>query len=129
MALSPTLTDREFAKFKVDPVDGGTDVRIFVQGGTVGPSGLNIGGRYTEITINDTTWTALPSTPLPDRNAISIQNQSGEELKLNYDSLEPSYVGITVINFGERHYDITDSVIIYAKSKTGTRVIGVEEVA
>ncbi len=92
-------------------------------------SGLKIGGRITEVELNTSTWTALPSTALASRNALSIQNRSGIEIKINYDNSVSSYTGIVIPNNGERYYDISDSIIIYAKSLTGTPIINIEEIA
>lgn len=52
--------------------------------GTLRPSGLNTGGKITEVELNSTTWTALPLIPLANRNAINVQNFSGVEVKINY---------------------------------------------
>lgn len=97
-------------------------------------SGLTIGGLVSVVAINETTWTALPATPLTRRNELNIQNDSGVDLKLNYDSfsaLPAGYVGITVANGNERQYPIKDSVVIFAKSApgSGTVNITVEEIA
>lgn len=97
--------------------------------GVINVSGLTIAGRITEVTINDATWTALPATPLTNRNAMSIQNRSGVEIKLNYDNTVATYFGVVITNNGERMYDITDDIIIYAKSSSGTVNIVVEEIS
>jgi len=97
--------------------------------GTFTPSGLNIAGRITQVTLNAVTWTALPATPLADRNALSIQNQSVIELKLHYDPTTVGYVGVTVPVNGERFYEITDNIIMYAKSASGTPTILIEELS
>jgi hypothetical protein len=36
---------------------------------------------------------------------------------------------VVIPSGGERFYDITDSVLIYAKASSGTPVIGVEEIS
>lgn len=99
--------------------------------GTFKPSGLTVAGRVSEVTINDTTWTALPATPLENRNAIGIQNTAGVEIKLNYDPLTVGYVGVKMGIEGERYYDITDSIPIYARAKAGAGsvTIIIEELA
>jgi len=97
--------------------------------GKTSPSGLNIGGRITEITLSSTSWTALPSVALANRNSIAIQNNSGIEVKLNYDNTISTYTGIILLDGNERSYDITDSIVIYAKAKTGTPTIIIEEIA
>ena len=102
---------------------------ITTASGTFAPGGLTIGGKVTEVTLNSATWTALPATALTDRNHISIQNPSTSEIKLNYDNSIGTYTGVILGAGNERHYDITDSITIYAKSQSGTPTIIVEEVA
>lgn len=97
--------------------------------GTVQFTGLSIGGKVTEVTIDSTSWTPLPATPLAQRNALAIQNLSGIEIKLNYDNTIVGYVGMVVANGAERQYDITDAIVIYAKAASGTPTINVEELA
>lgn len=97
---------------------------------SVSTSGLSIAGRFTEVTINTVTWTALPLVPLANRNAICIQNISGENIKLNYDSGVAGFVGTKMAPDSERFYDITDSIVLYAKSETTDGVtIGIEELS
>ncbi len=105
-----------------------------VVGGTVitsssAPSGLRTGGLVTVVALNSSTWTALPATPLSGRNAVAVQNYSGIEIKINYDTGVAGYVGMTVIDKSERQYDITDAIILYAKSASGTPSVNVEEIA
>lgn len=98
-------------------------------GGTIRPAGLNIGGRVTEVTLNDTTWVALPSTPLAQRNALAIQNVSGVEMKVNYSSGIAGYEGIVIADGNERSYQISDTIIVYGKSALGSITVNVEELA
>ena len=75
-------------------LDGATDkcaLDTNVTGGNIDVtlSGLNIAGRITKVTINDTTYVALPAIPLDKRNAMSIQNISGVQISLEYDSAAP----------------------------------------
>ena len=104
---------------------------VSVQGGQIGvvPSGLSVGGKITEVTLNSTTWTALPAVPLANRNAVGIQNRSGIEVKMNYDNTVVGYVGVVIPDSGERFYDITGAIILYAKSVSGTPKVIVEEIA
>lgn len=102
--------------------------------GTFTPSGLRNGGKVTEVVIDDVTWTALPPTALPDRNAMRIQNRTGFEIKTNYDSFGPlpiGYIGMVISDKGEAYYDITDAIPIYAKavSGAGTITLFIEEVS
>lgn len=95
----------------------------------VRPSGLDVGGRITEVEINASTWTALPANPLTGRQALAIQNLSGVEVKINYDDEAAGYVGMAIPDDGERQYDVGSGVVIYAKSSSGTVTINVEELA
>lgn len=89
---------------------------------TIHPTGLNNGGKVTKVTVTDAAWTALPPTPLTGRNAIRVQNQSTSQIRTNYDFTGPlpaGYEGMWVKPNGETFYDITDSVVIYAKAEPG----------
>lgn len=97
--------------------------------GTFRLSGLTVGGKITEVTLAAGVWTPLPATALENRNALGVQNQSATEIKLNYDPLTPGYTGILVASGAERYYDITDSIILYAKPIAGSPTIVVEELA
>jgi len=119
--------DREFEKFGLD-AKGNVIVRTSGEG-TFSLTGLNNGGLVTEITLNPTTWTPLPTTALANRNAMSIQNRSGLEIKINYNNTVVGYVGIAMSDGDERSYDITDAIVIYAKSISGTPTITVEELS
>lgn len=129
MALDPNINTREFEKFVED--DGETAVRVKGSNfsGTFTPSGLNNGGLITEVTLNSATWTALPATALTNRNAIRVQNQSAIEIKLNYSGSVSGYVGVWVKPNGETYYDITDDIVIYGKSASGTPTVIVEEIS
>lgn len=125
--------EREHSKFVESPSRTGESAVEVVGNfsGSVTTAGLSIAGKFTEVTIDDTTWTALPSTPLADRNSMSIQNRSGFEIKVNYDNTEVGYKGMVIpINF-ERFYEIRDTVVIYAKAApgSGSIVINVEEIS
>lgn len=98
--------------------------------GTFQQVGLSIAGRVSVVTINNTTWTALPSSPLANRNAINVQNMSTQTAKLNYDSGTVGYVGMTIFaNGGERQYAITPAIIVYAKSETSSIDLNIEELS
>lgn len=96
--------------------------------GELTPSGLKNGGKITVVTLNATTWTALPLTAMPLRNQINIQNFSGVEIKCHFDNTTVGYVGMRVPSNTERFYQITDSINVYAKSQSGTIEIEVEEI-
>jgi hypothetical protein len=97
--------------------------------GEVSTSGLQNGGRITEVTIDSTTWSALPAVALADRNAIGIQNPSGTEIKINYDPLVFGYVGVVIPAGGERFMDIKDNILVYAKSQSGSVTLNIEEIS
>jgi len=120
-----TLENKKFVE-----CEGNTAVRTVLCGSAVfRPSGLNVAGKITVVTLSAGSWTALPATPLTDRNAISMQNLSGIEVKVNYDNTESGYVGMVVANGSERFYDITDNVILYAKAASGMPTVTVEEIS
>lgn len=130
MSLPNTLTDREYQKF-VDISPGETAIRVSGANfsGNVSISGLSVGGKVTEVTLNPTTWSALPATALLNRNAINIQNVSGEEIKINYSSGISGYVGMVIGSGSERSYDIQDDIVLYGKSISSVVTINVEEIA
>ena len=127
-SLSTETRGREFAKFTLnDNLE--TAIRTVGEvSGTIKPSGLNIGGLITEVSINNTTWTALPASALANRNALAIHNSSAEEIKINYSAVG-GYVGMPISAGSERSYDITDAIIVYAKSSATTVTVIVEELA
>lgn len=129
MTLPTHIADREYQKFE-ETVDG---VAVRVSGsnfsGSFSPTGLQVGGLITEVTINSSSWTALPAVALTNRNALSIQNKSGQQIKINYDNSTVGYVGMVIEDGGERFYDIQDNIIIYAKSSTSSCTLNVEEIA
>jgi hypothetical protein len=86
------------------------------------------------VTLTDAAWTALPALPLSERNAIAVQNRSGVAVRLNYDFTGPlpgNDDGMELSGFGERQYDVTDQIVIYAKvvSGGGSIVVWIEEIA
>lgn len=96
--------------------------------GAATPSGLTTAGLITEMTIASGSWTDLPATPLVNRNAITIQNPSAIAIKVNF--AEPAgFTGIEIAAGGERFYNITDNIIIKAKSASGTPTLNIEEVS
>ena len=96
--------------------------------GEFSASGLQNAGRHTEITLNDTGWTELPTTPLTDRNAIAIQNNSNVDIKVNFTT-SVGYVGMTIKPGAERTYDIKDTILVYGRALSGTPVIDIEELS
>lgn len=127
MALSCSVEDREFNKFTEDS-NGDTCVRTCGEFDAV-PAGLNTAGKITEITLASGSWTALPATALVGRNGVGVQNPTGIEIKLNYDSGEAGFIGWSVKPNGEFFIDIKDGVTIYAKAASGAPTVTVMEVA
>lgn len=132
MVLPTAPQDREYQNFV--EVDGTPHRRVTGANfsGSFTPAGLTVGGKHTEVTINDTSWTKLPPTPQAGRNAIGIQNYTGFEIRLNYDTYNPlpaGYEGMRVPNSNEKYYGITDSINIYAKADAGSGnvIVDVEE--
>ena len=93
------------------------------------PSGLRTAGRITEVTLNTSTWVALPTTPLALRNAIRIQNRTGIECKLNYDPGVAGYVGLVIDGAYDEFKDITDAIVVYGKASSGTPILVIEELS
>ena len=118
---------KEVTGTDVTPDKRALDVQVLA--GNITLSGLNIAGRLSQVTLSAGAWTALPAIPLADRNALSIQNSGGVEIKIGYDNAEPGYVGVKIAPDNERFYDVTENVIIYAKASAGTPTIQVEELS
>jgi len=125
MAFSGAIKDREMDKFR--NVDGNTSVGVT---GSIDSytAGLKTGGKVTVVTINSTTWTALPTTALANRRAISIQNNSGVAMKINYVD-DVGYEGMEIRPNNERAYDLASNITIYGRRASGTGTINVEEIA
>lgn len=94
-------------------VGGVPEVSGFLQ-----TAGLRIAGKTSQVTVNDNSWTPLPTIPLINRNAISIQNFSGTGIKLTFNPLDGSH-GYLITNGSERYYDISDQILIYGRSISG----------
>lgn len=92
-------------------------------------TGLRIAGLITEVELSDSEWRPLPATPLANRNALSIQNVSGTNMKINYTDTDPGYTGVQISSGAERFYDITESIVIYGKAQSGNPKIIVEELS
>jgi hypothetical protein len=108
-----------------NPLDGNIAVT-----GSFTPSGLRVAGRVSTVTLSTTGWTALPPAgALSNRNAINIQNYSGDEIRLQFDNTVAGFVGVILNDQSERNYDIKDSIQIYAKAKIGGTVIVIEEIS
>lgn len=113
--LPKAVEDREYLKFTCD----GDDVAVRTKG-AISPAGLSNGGRISLVEINENGWTPCPAVPLANRNGISLQNfETGANMLLQYDNTAPSTEGVNLVDNAERFYTITDSIIIYARTKPG----------
>jgi hypothetical protein len=91
-------------------------------------SGLNEEGRVTVVELVDSEWRRLPPTPLAGANAISIQNNSGTTILLNYVDTVGVTDGVLIKNGQDRFYDINnDDIPIYGRSIGGTVNVIIEE--
>lgn len=97
--------------------------------GAVSTAGQKNIARFTEITVNSTTWTPIPASSLIGRNALSIQNQGTADVKINTSASEAGYKGMKISPSGERFYDISANITLYAKSASGNQVLGIEEIS
>ena len=100
--------------------------------GEIKPSGLNVEGRYTAVTVTDAAWTAIPGTALSGRNQINIQNFTGFEVKINHTGLGAyDDNGMRIPDQSERFYQITDAIVIYARAESGASsvTLDIEELA
>lgn len=134
MTLKSALTDREYDKF--EDVAGQTTVRTKLVDSDItvdaefSPSGLRNGGRHSFVSVPDDSWVPLPAIPLTDRNGISIQNESGIDVKIRYVDTDPLWRGTRVSgNGGERFYDIKDTIVLYARAESGTAELIIEELS
>ena len=96
------------------------------------PSGLMNQGRHSFVTVNSTTWTALPASPLPDRNGVSIQNESGIAVRIRYvEGIgDLTWKGSRIPgNYADRFYDVKDSIVLYAMSESGSPTLIIEEIS
>ena len=104
-------------------VDG--EVKVFINTivealqGTFTPSGLQREGRVTQISINESGWTKLPSNALDERNNISIQNRTGKTILLNFDSALAGSTGYDLDDQADFQMDIRGTIPVYARAKTG----------
>jgi hypothetical protein len=122
VSIPAHVNDREYQKF-AETGEGLVAVRT-ADDNTI----LNISGIITEVVLNDTTWTALPATPLATRKTLSIQNPSNTPVKINYSNAVSGYVGMDVLTKGgERTYNIDATVFLYGKSSAGNVTVNVEE--
>jgi hypothetical protein len=125
MALPCSIKDREYLKFTIDD-DGEVCVRVC---GEFAPKGLNDQGLITEVTLNSATWTPLPASALLNRNGVGVQNDTSNNIKINFDNTVVGFVGWKIAKNGELFMDVRDNIIIYAKSQSGTPTVTIMEIA
>ena len=126
--------DREYNKF--DETETG-DVAVRVSGsnfsGNFSPTGLKNGGSIRAVEITNTEWRKIIDTPdvLIGANAINIQNESSERIKIRYDNPGSGFVGMTIFaNGGERQYAIQAGFItLWGKSESSAVTVTVEQIA
>ena len=121
----------EKAKFGIDGDD-----HVFVRTtarGTFTPSGLTIGGRVTCMQVS-TSVIPLPTSPLANRNAISITNLDdtktlyvGYHSGITADRAIGTNAGWEVPPNETFNKDITDNIIIYGVVASGTILIKIDE--
>lgn len=129
MTMSPNINDREMGKFADGDNPGETKVRV-VGDFNATISGLSIQGRLTEVTIDNTTWTPLPAVPLSNRNTIRMYNLTGQTIYYNFAASDlPTLTGWPVVTGGIENLQLTDSIIIYAKSASSSVILLVAELA
>lgn len=80
-------------------------------------------GKITIVAINATSWTPLPATPRTGRVSISIQNRSGFEIALNYET-PAGFVGKIYDDGEEPVRDIDSTLPIYAKASPDITAAG-----
>ena len=80
-------------------------------------------GNIYELNINNTTWTLVPLVPL--RRAISVINDSGQDVKLRYDDVA-GFVGAVIRDGSERRYE--HRIPFYLKSESSAAVVLIEDI-
>lgn len=132
MTLPQALQDREMQKFDDTGLSPG-QVAVRVSGanfsGTFSPKGLSIGGLFTTVEVNDTTWVPAPATPLAQRNTIKIINESSVMVRVNFTDTAPFEGNPVTPNGGKEIYDVQGNVVIYLRCESGTVEVGVEQLA
>ncbi len=124
-SFTASWTDR--ATYFTEAIPDSTNAIDTEVSGAVSIAGQKNFGKFTEVTINSTTWTALPATALANRNSLTIQNQGSVAIKVNPSNVPGGYVGMVIHPSGDRSYNIGPSIVLYAKSSSGSVTVGVEE--
>jgi len=111
-------------------------VRIFTSDGTTfSPTGGGSIGETAQLAITNTGWTLVPANALDSIVSLNIQNNTGQDVKLNFDNTEPGYEGILLSDSQERIYTLFPKTIanvtfqVYAKSSTSAVTLDYEVIA
>jgi len=109
---------------------GNPALNSVIGGGELTVSGLSLALKITNITIG-TTATAIPLTPLTNRNSIIIHNKSTETIFFGNSDVSSSGVneGWEVVAGSYFSLDITDSIVIYAISTAASSALKIMELA
>lgn len=83
--------------------------------------GLTGPGTHYPVTINNLTWTALPTQA--SQQVIGIFNDTGEKIKVNFSDKGPgNFIGTPVAYQTAKAYDVQNSVVIWAMSENPVAV-------
>jgi len=111
-------------------------VRIFTSDGTVfSPTGGGSTGTTFQVGINNTGWTLVPANVIDNIVSLNIQNNTGQNVRLNFDNTEPGFLGQQLADQQERIYTLFPRAIadvtflVYAKSELGAVTLDVEAIA
>jgi len=97
------------------------------------PSGGGSTVLYTAVPISNAAWTAMPTVAGNNRLSLNIQNNTGQEIKVN-NATPAGYEGMVIPDQGERIYTIFPKTtanathIVYAKSAVSAVTLDVEEI-
>lgn len=86
-----------------------------------------VAGIITKVTLSDSAWTALPTTALIDRQTVSLQNRSGQNIYVNYVNTANVADSWVIPDQYERSWPVQEGAVIYARSSSGSVDIIVEE--
>jgi hypothetical protein len=96
--------------------------------GTVESTSPINSGKITKVTLDNTSWTAIPTSAAANRQGLGIQNLSGDNLLLNWSNTAPANEYIFVASGAERYYSAKTGAILYGRFQTiATGTIIVEE--
>jgi hypothetical protein len=135
--ISNLVTNLGFTQAIYDPIQGrfffaqgSSGVQnVYIAGGILAATALEIGGRVSIVTVPSNVWTPLPAIPFGSRKQLNIQNQDTAEVALNYNDGISGYVGMLLAERDRTNYTIGPNIVVYAKAQTGSVSLGVEELA